>query len=282
VATNNIETAKLVTSVNTDPKSLQPLFDGLVAKADSTLGWYEAHQRRNRNRARAIRATAIALGALTAMIPVLISVLPDGFAFHGVRPQQLGALATLFGLAAGALVAFDRLFGFSSAWVRYITTYQQLQTVIEKFQLAWCREQLRAANALALLDLLAAFSTAANDLVRNETAAWATEFTKSISDLDRHIESQRAAGQAARPRTGALKLAVSDVTKLDGGKYMVYVGQDAAGKEYVNSDAAVFDALDEGITPVRVTATLGGKVVNTELLARIEADKIFEQTIKLA
>src|SRR5207302_5734643 len=53
----------------------------------------------------------------------------------------------VFGAAAGC-IALDKFFGFSTGWVRYISTAQSIQNELYKFQLDWARAMSRLAGAV--------------------------------------------------------------------------------------------------------------------------------------
>src|SRR6185369_1540504 len=85
------------------------------------------------------------------MVPLIKATwAPGTLASAGFDLGQLGYL--LIGLG-GAAIAFDRFFGFSSGWIRYITTEMAIQRTLHEFRIEWARLTLTAATADQLLQL---------------------------------------------------------------------------------------------------------------------------------
>jgi hypothetical protein len=92
---------------------------------------------------------------------------------------------------AAGLVAFDRFFGQSSGWIRYMMTLAAVERLIAEFQTDWAR-LLQEAEATpgpasksdAFLERAADARRQLFDLVEAETALWASEFRTSLSELD--------------------------------------------------------------------------------------------------
>jgi hypothetical protein len=140
---------------------------------------------------RRLRALALILATLGGAVPVV--------ALAAGRPDLGNWGYPLLALSAGA-VAYDRFFGYSSAWQRYVATATSLRADLADFQLAWAR-QLAAIGAQdpdgqavqQLIDLAHAFTKNVNDSVRAETDAWLTDFNTRLAELE-HRLTQRGPG----------------------------------------------------------------------------------------
>lgn len=93
---------------------------------------------------------------------------------------------TLIGLGGGLLL-FDRLFGISSSWMRFIWAYFEIGELVDEFRMRWIKTQLEAADAQSA-DTFQALVAIAEDaikgihaIVRLETAAWRVEFQNNIA-----------------------------------------------------------------------------------------------------
>jgi hypothetical protein len=89
---------------------------------------------------------------------------------------------------AAACVAFDRFFGTSTGWMRCVKSAQGLQALLEAFQYDWIFANATAADKRTCLDdrlrLLRSFTEGITQIVREETAEWAHEFSASLAQLD--------------------------------------------------------------------------------------------------
>jgi hypothetical protein len=89
--------------------------------------------------------------------------------------------------AGGGLVLFDKLFGVSSAWMRFMSTAQELEAQLDVFRVEWSahaavapkREQPEV-SADPRFELIAKFLINVHAAVGRETNEWRTEFNKSI------------------------------------------------------------------------------------------------------
>lgn len=179
------------------------------------------------------------------------------------------------------MVGFDRLFGMSTSWMRFIGSTLDLQSRRAAFATAWAKQRVIAGDAPddhKLLDALAyleTFITGINDVIRAETQAWISEFRGALDELDKQIRAQREkfADVTAADR-GALEVVVTNFAQLDGGKLTVLVdGQ--LPIERTGAQSVVVPGLTPGIARVVLRATIANKAAAVEKACAIEAGKVF-------
>jgi hypothetical protein len=198
---------------------LKNLFDHVVGRAREAEAWYERHKRLPQIWSRVIRGMVILLGATGGLARIVA-----GLRFDSITPaiasliSQLGYL--LIGIAAG-LLAFDRYFGLSSAWVRYVTAMAELQRLEAEFLLEWSELLLTRSSPSGTEDLLPFLESAREfwlaviDLVARETDTWNREFQSAVTDLEKLVKAgrehareleggARRAHVASRSRTAAV------------------------------------------------------------------------------
>ena len=187
--------------------ALEDTYKALEQKALVAMRWYEARQRSKKLGARLTRGGAIVLGAVTTIVPSLIAMLPEKLSFwgfHDFPAIKLNPLATILGVLSATTILLDRFYGYSSSWMRYVTTYQEIQTNLEEFRIGWRRHLLKLErhqppkeeHVLRVYDFFSAFLKSVNDSVRSETQTWLTEFKGLLTDVDKVLEAQRSAGAA--------------------------------------------------------------------------------------
>lgn len=162
-------------------RSLDALAAWVEERGRAGIEWYLHNKRPKAAWSRGLRVVAIAFATLGAALP-FISALTDEV------PLEWGYLAFA---CAGAALAFDRFFGSSSAWMRYLMAELSIQRILQKLRLD--RTALRAARAAralteddvqAELAVLAAAAEAIHLVVEQETLAWVAEFQSNVTALN--------------------------------------------------------------------------------------------------
>jgi hypothetical protein len=270
------------------PAALKELYEALVAKAEGAMGWYESRQRDKKVGARRARGTAVFLGTLTTIIPSVIAFFPERVSFWGIQNfamVRLNPVATVLGVLAGSMILLDKFYGFSSSWMRYVTTYQQIQSSLEEFRVNWRKQIIRLngnqpptdEQVLAIYDFLMTFLRSINTAVETETQAWVAEFKGVLGDMDKTVEAQKAAAQAlpAVPTKGAINISVPDFDKLDDRKWTLQLDNRPEEVKEGQSVAAV-PLLEPGIYKVRVAGRRAQKIVAAEYTVDVKPGAIFE------
>lgn len=121
------------------------------------------------------------------------------------RPELGNWGFVLLGLAAGAF-GYDRYFGYSTAWLRYIVAAMTIRAHLTQFQLSWVREMAHlgereptAEEVLALVETVREFVTAVNEAVRVETDSWVGEFQSRLSELESKLTGPMVADNRSTP-----------------------------------------------------------------------------------
>ena len=142
---------------------------------------------------------------------------------------RLTQSAVVAAAAGGLLQVADRVFGWSSGWIRYVTTVTAMENLTRVFELDWAGYVLARdgiltdADAKPLFDIAEHLELELHRLQAEETDKWAVEFNSGTALLTDLIRTQREAGeraaQAAREavaahheaatRTGAVEVALT-------------------------------------------------------------------------
>ena len=160
--------------------NLDTLYDWAERLATDAIDWYMTEKKLKARRSRMLRALAILLATLGGAVPVL--ALAAG--------QSQGAAWGYLPLAlAAGCVGYDRFFGYSSAWLRYMTAAAALRGLLVDFELNWTLRlgQLgeRSPKPDEIDELVAAvrtFAASVNQVVQSETDAWRAEFSSRLSE----------------------------------------------------------------------------------------------------
>jgi len=160
--------------------------------ANEAVTWYMAEKRLKARWSRRLRALAIILATLGGAVPVV--------ALASRHPEYGNWGYLLLALAAGS-VAYDRFFGYSSAWLRYVATATVIQTDLADFRVGWAAElaaigdrEPTADEVSALIGVAREFVGRVNEAVRLETDAWRSEFDSRMGELEVGLQGRPAMG----------------------------------------------------------------------------------------
>lgn len=181
--------------------SLRIVHDYVIAETEKQIGWYDNKKASKAKMSRTLRLCAIILTIIAGLIPALISI----GAFGGLDPRGYIQLTYLFlGLAAGCM-GLDKYFGFSTAWMRKITTQMALERALTEFRVDWVRsiaelggQRPDATQIQGLLSLAGDLLDSVHDRLEEETAAWVAEFETNLTKLQRDAETQLRAAKSTR------------------------------------------------------------------------------------
>ena len=180
--------------------AIHALFCFANDQAKSVTAWYQGAKGGKAMLSRGLRGLAIVLFVIGGLAPIVAGFLHgDNTADRMVEINQSGYL--MLGLAAG-LLAFDRYFGVSSGWIRYMTSLAGIERLRSEFMLDWtvmlqkAPTSIDASAVLPFLERAGTFQKAVLEIVEKETAAWVVEFQSSVADLDKVVQAQKQAADA--------------------------------------------------------------------------------------
>jgi hypothetical protein len=109
---------------------------------------------------------------------------------HIVSP----AWASVALVVAAALIGLDHFFGFSSAWIRFLTTEMKLRQTLHAFHMEWeiQRSTLEGQppNNQQVRELLSQFKSflyQVDTLLNDETTLWVEEFRAALREVDKVV-----------------------------------------------------------------------------------------------
>jgi hypothetical protein len=175
--------------------SLSVLHQYVEDQAQKQIQWYWDKKRAKAHVSMFLRFVAIIMFVLGGLVPIVKATLPATVvAKFPFDFGQSGYL--LIGIAAGCM-GLDRFFGYSTGWIRYVTTVMAIEKSLEEFRLEWTRNmaKMRGASPTAeqletLIQTCAAFSLAIKSQVEQETKAWVVEFQTNLSQLEKDLQAK--------------------------------------------------------------------------------------------
>lgn len=168
-------------------QSLENVFNHVTIQAQAAIDWYLDRKESKKFMAQFIRFWIVSLTAIAGLIPLL----------HETDFYHVSAIWSSICLAAAvAIGAYDKFYGFSGAWMRYLTAQLKIRNKLQLFRVSWEIEQAalkgETPNDEQLNDRLVkcqTFLIEVNEIVENEMQAWHVEFQATLNELDKATKS---------------------------------------------------------------------------------------------
>jgi len=168
-----------------DPRNRQKLLADLRAYVESVAAeqivWYKKSRVSRQIASLWIRFCSLLFLFLGGLCPLLPRDLPRS------PVQDFEPWGYLLIGIGGGLLLFDRLFGISSSWMRFIWASFEIEALLDDFRISWLKILLEDKESDSLEALQPFLATADNTIKRihaivlQETSSWRTEFQTNIA-----------------------------------------------------------------------------------------------------
>ena len=174
-------------------ENLDLLYGWAQRLATESIDWYLSEKKRKARWSRLLRAMTAVLATIGGAIPV--AALASG------RPSFASWGYVVLVIAAGC-IGYDRYFGYSSAWQRYLTAAIALRGRLIDFRLVWAEQMAQLGDRTPQGEDLAQvvrvvqdFVASLNQLVESETDAWLAEFSNRLNELETGLRHSTQGGR---------------------------------------------------------------------------------------
>jgi len=173
-------------------EALASIYAHVATVSSMMCAWYWGSIRRKRSTSLSIRAIAFVLLVFGTALPIFAAIQIEA-ADKLLCTQWAVALLAVAGLSQVA----DKVFGWSSGWMRYITTVTTMENLTRAFELEWANyivsknAPLDSADVKILFELAKGLEQELTKLQADETSKWVAEFNTGISLLESLIKTQR-------------------------------------------------------------------------------------------
>lgn len=273
-------------------KALKALYEYAESEAIQKIEWYHQKKQWKATMSRALRLMVIGLFSLGCLVPIVKAAFP---AVASIQPErfdfgQAGYL--LIALAAGFL-ALDRFFGYSTGWVRYVTTAMEIEKSLEAYRMEWTRVTAKNASQPYRTDVIDrlirlskdfVLSTLAN--VEQETKVWASEFRTNPAHIAREvrarietIQAEIAATEPELPRQGAVSLTVTNGAETDEGFSVLL--DDKLVEEAVLANKCEILSVTPGFHKLKVLANIGSEAAFASEIVSVQPGMVLRSQVTL-
>jgi hypothetical protein len=180
---------------------------------------------------------------------------------------------------AAACVGFDKFFGFSSGWMRYISTKITLERMLGEFRLDWAMMVAKfgpnpptADQVQLMIQRIKEFLSGVTTQVEQETQAWVLEFKTNLAEIEK---SAKAQGESTRP--GAIDITVTNGLDAEDGFTVALDGMDV--KSRIKGTNYQIPYVPPGPHKVAVTGIINKEQLDVSELVNVGPGEIAKVTL---
>ena len=192
-------------------------------------------------------------------------------------PFELGYVAAA--LAAG-FIAFDRYFGLSTGWIRFIGTELALEGGLDELRYDWVALLAKTRGAMptsdevqTMIQRLRTFIVFVNSQTQQETQAWVMEFQTNLADLEKAAKLR-----AQEQKPGTVEVTISNAPDFDPGLTASLDGMEGRA---VEGKSCVFGSVSPGPHIVLVKGAKSGKTLQASEIVRVQPDSVTSVSLAL-
>lgn len=278
----NLIVGEFLTSLKWDAQnaeaSLDKLYKFAYEEAKKAEDWYWWKTSQKKRWAMALRVVSILSVTLAGIIPILGPIVMDSSGDPLINPIW-SSVAVAFGTAA---LGLDKFFGYSSGWIRYVTSALSVKGWLIEFKYDW---ELNRAMTIAndseyseqelqsMITKCAAFALKISNAVQEETRQWAQEFQTSLGTLGEALQQRASINQPS-----GVIITLENGDKCEDGWDVLMNGR-KLGKHY--GKTGVLHGLYPGLYQILINGKVNKKELHSETALKVEAGQITNISLTL-
>jgi len=176
--------------------SLDAVYKRAEDHALNAIDWYLHAKRSKKNCAQFLRIGMIGSSAIAGLLPLLSQI------YQSQLSSLSPAWTTIALGVAGVLMAIDKYFGCTNAWMRFIATEHRIRQALHEFQMDYDLEQSKwtdnlptSEQAQTMLSCCKVFISQVDTFILQETNEWLVEFQNAIKQKDESAQAKPALSQ---------------------------------------------------------------------------------------
>lgn len=255
---------------------IEQVFHFVCRTGKEATDWYGRKRRPKRIWGWWLRVGVIVATAIAGLIPVFAEISTDNQGRHLIRP----AWSTVALGFAALFLAFDKFGGYTSGWIRFMTTELELTRVCDAFRFEWQNSKLAwqsgvpsRQQATEMLVRARAHIQEIHAIVAEETKTWAAEFQVALRELD-----AAAKVTVDVKRTGAINVRLTNGDTCEHGWILSLNG--GTGRPQSGQTGSVPDLLPGNHT-IRAHGRIGGCDRSAEKIIAVTAGAIVDVDLTL-
>lgn len=257
--------------------SINELYQYAEASTNASIEWYGMHKNSLAKWSQGLRSLTIILTSLGGLMPIISALGKSTIELPTVN-LNVGQLGYLFLGLAAASVGYDKFFGYSSGWMRYITTKMMLEKTLAEFRLDWAMMTAKLGNkpptpdqVQLMLQRLKEFILTTNNHIEKETQAWISEFKTNIAELEKTTKAQVEASQP-----GAIEITVTNGMETEDGFTVALDGMEI---RKVRGTKYQIGYVPPGPHKIAITGSIKNEPLDASELVNVSPGEIAKATL---
>ncbi|HEX3048734.1 MAG TPA: SLATT domain-containing protein [Bacillota bacterium] len=250
-------------------ESLNSVYRWAIAKAEERILWYSEKRKIKRTGSQLIRGFVALFIAIGALCPLVDATGVFGGPEHKIAFSQWGYLSLAM---AAAIFGFDRFFGLSTGWMRFIVTQMSIDRTLKEFQHDWIilsAQQVPCSannNYLIPLQRVKDFTLQVENLAKQETDSWVIEFQSNISHLEKILKTET---DARKP--GSIRVTVTNAREFE---HVTIWMNGCQVKDLIGITEGLIDSVPPGQYEITSSAIKNNKELKDTKVIRVEPESI--------
>ena len=196
-------------------------------------------------------------------------------------PRVEPSLGSGCSCSAATMVGIYCLFGFSAAYLRYLTAAMKLRRLMRECSLDWevGRSVLAGGEPTPTqvkesIEASKRFLAGVDQIIQTETDSWVQEYTTALAEIDKAAQARTEAA-----RGGAVNVTLTNADKSEDGWQLTV---DNGAPEQRSGKTAAVRGLLAGTHTISVCGKIDGALKTTERNVSVSAGAIVELELTLA
>ncbi len=252
-------------------ESIHTVYQRAEKHALGAINWYLLSKQGKKFWAQLLRLGVIGLTAIAGLLPIISEIYQ-----FALSPAWASVALGL----AGVLLAIDKFFGCSSAWMRFIAAEHQIRQCLHEFQMdyeleqtGWDHAQPTTEQTQKILGRCKAFLYQVDAIIRQETDQWLAEFQDALKQIDNAAKTKPETRD-----TGGINATLSNADQFPTGWKITVDG----GTSIVcNGKSAALPGLPAGIHKLRLEGEVNQEKKSVERLITVTSGHISEESFVL-
>jgi len=248
-------------------ESLDALYHWAVQTATNHIEWYDRKKKPRRIWSQALRFLSIIFAAIGALCPLIDATGILGSPSDTQNRLILAQWGYVFLALAASIVGFDYYFGHSSGWMRFIVTQISIERALKEFQYDWLilkvQQENNPSNTPIFVQRAKDFTLQIENIIKQETDAWVTEFQTNISQLEKVLKTEI---EARKP--GSIKVTVKNCADFD--KISIRLNDNLV-RELDGVSEGIINTISPGRYEITVIGIKDGKETKASKVVEVQA-----------
>lgn len=251
------------------------MYEWTISHAEEQIDYYSGKAKYNKNLSIFIRGISVIFAGIGALLPLI-----DAATASNGSPLAWGQWGYVLLAISVGFYGFERTYGFSSGWIRFMQAHLELNRMSNTFRYEFSLLKNKPSNPIGAVEsqpaledkdelilALKSFCDKVDAVVIEETEAWVQEFQSRIAELEKRLKIETKKEKKTKPEpkgqtATAEKIKVKINTQIEYTKFKVYL--DTTLKETLTEPTECIIFASHGNHQITVKSFVNDEIKKTE------------------